>query len=218
MRGSPNGEVSQPAQKSCAASALPVMWNPRVWRLRGSPRHWARASVFSRRPRSECNPTAACRCWSAPIITAKVTSRHSRKSLRPALAFRLSGIEIIEGDTDQVPFGSGTFGSRSIAVGGSAIDRAAMKIIEKGKRIAAHLLEASEGDITFTGGIFSIAGTDRRISLPEVARAAHIPASYPSGWSSGFKTARSTILRVLPGAMAHTLAKSRSIPTRAKSV
>jgi len=103
------------------------------------------------------------------------------------LGVPLSSIEIIEGDTDQVPFGSGTFGSRSIAVGGSAIDRAAIKIIEKGKRIAAHLLEASEGDITFTGGIFSIAGTDRRISLPEVARAAHIPASYPSGLELGLQ-------------------------------
>ena len=51
-------------------------------------------------------------------------------------------VEILEGDTDQVPYGSGTFGSRSMAVGGSALDRAAMKVIEKGKRIAAHLLEA----------------------------------------------------------------------------
>jgi carbon-monoxide dehydrogenase large subunit len=103
------------------------------------------------------------------------------------LGVPLSGIEIIEGDTDQVPFGSGTFGSRSIAVGGSAIDRAAIKIIEKGKRIAAHQLEASEEDIAFTGGIFSIAGTDRRISLQEVARAAHIPASYPSGLELGLQ-------------------------------
>jgi carbon-monoxide dehydrogenase large subunit len=103
------------------------------------------------------------------------------------LGVPLSGIEIIEGDTDQVPFGSGTFGSRSIAVGGSAIDRAAIKIIEKGKRIAAHLLEASEDDIAFAGGAFFIAGTDRRISLPEVARAAHIPASYPSGLELGLQ-------------------------------
>ena len=103
------------------------------------------------------------------------------------LGVPLSSIEIIEGDTDQVPFGSGTFGSRSIAVGGSAIDRAAVKIVEKGKRIAAHLLETSEGDIAFTDGIFCIAGTDRRISLPEVARAAHVPASYPSGLELGLQ-------------------------------
>jgi carbon-monoxide dehydrogenase large subunit len=103
------------------------------------------------------------------------------------LGVPLSGIEIIEGDTDQVPFGSGTFGSRSIAVGGSAIDRAAAKIIEKGKRIAAHLLEASAEDIAFSGGVFSIAGTDRCVTLPQVARVAHIPTSYPSELELGLQ-------------------------------
>ena len=68
------------------------------------------------------------------------------------LGVPMASVEIIEGDTDQVPYGSGTFGSRSIAVGGSALDRAAMKVIEKGKKIAAHLLEASAGDIAFGEG------------------------------------------------------------------
>jgi len=95
------------------------------------------------------------------------------------LGVPLSAVEIIEGDTDQVPFGSGTFGSRSIAVGGSALDRAAGKIIDKGKRIAAHLLEAAADDIRFLGGMFSIAGTDRSVTLREVARAAHVPTLYP---------------------------------------
>jgi aerobic carbon-monoxide dehydrogenase large subunit len=92
----------------------------------------------------------------------------------------LSSIEIIEGDSDRVPFGSGTFGSRSIAVGGSAIDNAAAKIIEKGRRIAAHLLEASATDMTFGNGVFSIAGTDRRVTLCDVARVAYIPNAYPA--------------------------------------
>jgi carbon-monoxide dehydrogenase large subunit len=91
----------------------------------------------------------------------------------------MANIEITEGDTDQVPYGSGTFGSRSIAVGGSALDRAAMKVIDKGKRIAAHLLEASAGDIVFADGEFAVAGTDRRVTLREVARVAHHPTSYP---------------------------------------
>jgi aerobic carbon-monoxide dehydrogenase large subunit len=95
------------------------------------------------------------------------------------LGVSLSAVEIIEGDTDQVPFGSGTFGSRSIAVGGSALDRAAGKIIDKGKRIAAHLLEAATDDVTFMGGLFSIAGTDRSVTLREVARVAHVPTLYP---------------------------------------
>jgi carbon-monoxide dehydrogenase large subunit len=103
------------------------------------------------------------------------------------LGVPIASIEIIEGDTDQVPYGSGTFGSRSIAVGGSAIDRAALKIVEKGKAIAAHLLEASAGDIAFDNGIFAVAGTDRRVTLREVARVAHHPTSFPTGLELGLQ-------------------------------
>ena len=91
----------------------------------------------------------------------------------------LDRIEILEGDTDLVPYGTGTFGSRSIAVGGSALDRAADKIIAKAKLIAAHMLEASATDIDFSGGFFAVAGTDRRVSFAEVATAANIPHRFP---------------------------------------
>ena len=103
------------------------------------------------------------------------------------LGVPMSSIEIIEGDTDQVPYGSGTFGSRSIAVGGSALDLAAVKVIDKGKRIAAHLLEASAGDIAFADGIFTVTGTDRRVTLREVARVAHHPTSYPADMELGLQ-------------------------------
>jgi carbon-monoxide dehydrogenase large subunit len=95
------------------------------------------------------------------------------------LGVPLAKVGIVEGDTDRVPFGTGTFGSRSIAVGGSALDRAAEKIIAKGKAIAAHLLEAAAVDIDFAGGWFTVAGTDRRIDFAAVARAAHVPHDYP---------------------------------------
>jgi aerobic carbon-monoxide dehydrogenase large subunit len=88
-------------------------------------------------------------------------------------------IDVVEGDTDAVPHGTGTFGSRSIAVGGCALDRAADKIVAKGKLIAAHLLEAAAGDVDFSDGAFVIAGTDRRISFEAVARAAYVPHNYP---------------------------------------
>jgi carbon-monoxide dehydrogenase large subunit len=88
-------------------------------------------------------------------------------------------IEIVEGDTDLVPQGTGTFGSRSIAVGGSALDRAADKIIAKGKLIAAHLMEAAAADVDFADGAFVIAGTDRRVSFAAVAHAAYIPHNFP---------------------------------------
>jgi carbon-monoxide dehydrogenase large subunit len=99
--------------------------------------------------------------------------------LASRLGVAIAQVEIVEGDTDKVPIGTGTFGSRSIAVGGSALDRAAMKVVNKGKLIAAHLLEASAGDIAFADGWFSVSGTDRRISLTEVARAAYIPHNFP---------------------------------------
>src|SRR5262249_16689577 len=95
------------------------------------------------------------------------------------LGVPLAKIEIVEGDTDRVPFGSGTFGSRSMAVGGSALDRAAMKIIAKGKTIAAHLLEAAVADVEFADGWFTVAGTDRRVDFAKVARAAYVPHDYP---------------------------------------
>jgi aerobic carbon-monoxide dehydrogenase large subunit len=103
------------------------------------------------------------------------------------LGVPMASIAVIEGDTDQVPFGSGTFGSRSIAVGGSALDHAARKIIEKGKKIAAHLLEASVGDIGFADGLFAVAGTDRRVTFREVARVAHHPTSYPPDLELGLQ-------------------------------
>jgi aerobic carbon-monoxide dehydrogenase large subunit len=88
-------------------------------------------------------------------------------------------VEVVEGDTDAVPHGTGTFGSRSIAVGGCALDRAADKIVAKGKLIAAHLMEAAAGDVDFSDGAFVIAGTDRRVSFAEVARAAYVPHNFP---------------------------------------
>jgi len=88
-------------------------------------------------------------------------------------------IEIVFGDTDKVQFGMGTYGSRSLAVGGSALAKATDKVILKGKKIAAHLLEASEADIVFEQGTFSVAGTDRRRSFEEVVFAAYVPHDFP---------------------------------------
>ena len=78
-------------------------------------------------------------------------------------------IEISHGDTDNVQFGMGTYGSRSLAVGGVAIDKALDKVIAKAKKIAAHMLEASDEDLEFKDGKFTVAGTDRELSFGEVA-------------------------------------------------
>ena len=88
-------------------------------------------------------------------------------------------IEIVHGDTSKVPMGMGTYGSRSIAVGGSAMVRATEKIINKTKKIAAHLLEAAEADIELKDGAFSVAGTDKSVTWGEVTLAAYVPHNYP---------------------------------------
>jgi len=97
------------------------------------------------------------------------------------LGVPLERIRIVEGDTAAVPVGTGTFGSRSIAVGGSALHVAGAKIIAKGRRIAAHVLEAAERDIEFREGAFAVAGTDRKVTFESVARAAYVPHNYPLG-------------------------------------
>jgi aerobic carbon-monoxide dehydrogenase large subunit len=99
--------------------------------------------------------------------------------LSSRLGVPVDRIAIIEGDTDAVPHGTGTFGSRSIAVGGSALDRAADKIVAKGKLIAAHILEAAPTDVEFDDGAFVVAGTDRRVTLSDVARAAYVAHDLP---------------------------------------
>ena len=88
-------------------------------------------------------------------------------------------VEIVHGDTSNTPMGMGTYGSRSLAVGGSALVRATNKIITKAKKIAAHLLEASEADIELKDGKFSVAGTDKSVDWAGVTLAAYVPHNYP---------------------------------------
>jgi carbon-monoxide dehydrogenase large subunit len=95
------------------------------------------------------------------------------------LGVALDNVEVVHGDTDRIPFGMGTYGSRSAAVGGSAIYKAIDKIVDKGRKVAAHLLEAGVADIEFEGGRFRVAGTDREKSFGEIAFATYVPHNYP---------------------------------------
>ncbi|MEI4487259.1 xanthine dehydrogenase family protein molybdopterin-binding subunit [Frigidibacter sp. MR17.14] len=90
-----------------------------------------------------------------------------------------SNVEIVHGDTANTPMGMGTYGSRSLAVGGSALVKAANKVINKAKKIAAHLMEAPEGDIELKDGKFSVAGTDKSVDWGAVCLAAYVPHNYP---------------------------------------
>ena len=88
-------------------------------------------------------------------------------------------VEIVHGDTANTPMGMGTYGSRSLAVGGSAMVRATEKIIAKAKKIAAHLMEASPDDIELKDGQFTVAGTDKSVAWGDVTLAAYVPHNYP---------------------------------------
>src|SRR5688572_26682605 len=104
---------------------------------------------------------------------------HERLGIDPA------DVRYIDGDTDRVAFGMGTMGSRSTVIGGTAVWMAADKVITKGRKIAARLMEAAEADVVFAEGRFAVTGTDRGVTLKEVARAAFQPASLPPGVEPG---------------------------------
>ena len=95
------------------------------------------------------------------------------------LGIPIENVDVVHGDTGRVLFGMGTYGSRSLAVGGTAIVKAVDKIIAKGKKIAAHLLEAAEADIEFKDGKFTVAGTDKSKAFAEISLAAYVPHNYP---------------------------------------
>lgn len=103
------------------------------------------------------------------------------------LGIPISQVSIVHGDTDKVQFGMGTYGSRSAAVGLTAILKAMEKMESKAKKIAAHALEASEADIVIENGEFKVTGTDKAIALPMVALAAYTAHNLPDGMEPGLK-------------------------------
>jgi carbon-monoxide dehydrogenase large subunit len=108
-----------------------------------------------------------------------------KQILHERLGIAPEDVRYVDGDTDRVGFGMGSMGSRSTVIGGTAVTMAADKVIAKGKRIAAKLLEAAEADITFADARFAVKGTDKAVTLKEVARAAFQPASLPPGTEPG---------------------------------
>ena len=95
------------------------------------------------------------------------------------LGMPIEQVEVVHGDTEKVQFGMNTYGSRSLAVGGEAIMRATNRIVEMARKIAAHILEASEADVEFKDGAFTVSGTDRSMTFGEVALAAYVPHNFP---------------------------------------
>ncbi len=108
-----------------------------------------------------------------------------KQLLSHRLGIDTDDMRFVDDDTDKISLGNGTFGSRSAVIGGAALYLAADKIIEKGKKIAAHILEAAEADIEFANGSFAIAGTDRAVPIKEVAKTAFIPMKLPKDMEPG---------------------------------
>ena len=96
-------------------------------------------------------------------------------------------VRMIQGDTDAVGFGRGTYGSRSMTIGGSALKNAADVLIEKAKKMASHVLEAAPGDIAFADGKLTVVGTDKSIALVDLARKSYAPAGWPAEFGVGLE-------------------------------
>lgn len=101
------------------------------------------------------------------------------------LGIPLEDVEIVHGDSESVAFGMGTYGSRSLAVGGSAIVKSIEKVLEKGAKIAAHKLEAAVDDLEFAEGKWTVKGTDKSISFADISLTAYVPHDYPANLEPG---------------------------------
>ena len=103
------------------------------------------------------------------------------------LGCTIADVDVVEGDTDRIPYGLGTWASRSLTVVGSALAIASDRVIEKGRKLAAHLLECAEEDVEFGEGAYRVRGTDRAMSFTEIADMAYRGASYPDGFELGLE-------------------------------
>ncbi|MEQ9491249.1 MAG: xanthine dehydrogenase family protein molybdopterin-binding subunit [Alphaproteobacteria bacterium] len=138
----------------------------------------ARAGLFES-ANVRVNPTGSITVFTGSHSHGQGHETTFAQLVSDTLGVTMDNIEISHGDTDKVAFGMGTYGSRSLAVGGEAIMKAMGKIIDKSKKIAAHVLEASEADIEFKDGMFTVAGTDKQMAFGDVALTAYVPHNFP---------------------------------------
>ncbi|MEE2761767.1 MAG: xanthine dehydrogenase family protein molybdopterin-binding subunit [Pseudomonadota bacterium] len=121
---------------------------------------------------------------SATIIVGSTAQGQSHETIYTQIVSEKLGLEVenlrvIEGDTDKLSWGTGTGAARTATIGGTAVYKAVEKVIEKGRRIAAHILETAESDIEFNDGVYSVAGTDRSVTITDVAETAFEPSRLP---------------------------------------
>lgn len=134
------------------------------------------------------HPTGTVTVYSGSLSHGQGHKTTFAQIVADRMGIEVEKVEVIQGDTDEVPFGWGSYGSRSAAVGGSAIALSVDKVIEKGRKLAAHLLEASEEDIVFEDGSFFVQGTPEKAqSWDDIALQSHLAHNLPSDMEPGLR-------------------------------
>ena len=138
----------------------------------------ARAGLFEA-AQVRVNPTGSVTVFTGTHSHGQGHETTFAQLVADTLGIDIENVEIVHGDTSKILFGMGTYGSRSLAVGGEALMKAMNKIVAKGKKIAAHQLEAAADDIEFSDGKFTVSGTDRSKTFADIALSAYVPHNYP---------------------------------------
>jgi len=144
----------------------------------------ARAGLFES-AQVQVHPTGKVSVYSGSHSHGQGHETSFAQVVADKMGIPMEDVEIIHGDSDAVAFGMGTYGSRSLAVGGSAIVKSIEKVLEKGAKIAAHLLEASVDDLDYEGGKWTVRGTDKSVAFGDVSLTAYVPHNYPEGLEPG---------------------------------
>ncbi len=174
--------------------------------------------IFNERMDLRFNPDGTLNVLAARIRTARAMPPCSRSSFTTALGVPFESIRYVQGDTAQVPIGRGTYGARSAIVGGNALLKASEAIIEKGKPMAAALMEADAADLEFKDGQYRVVGTDKAIAITDVAKAAYAPMGpLTEKFGVGLEATGSYSAKpAQPSQRFAMSANSRSIPTPAR--
>jgi aerobic carbon-monoxide dehydrogenase large subunit len=134
------------------------------------------SGVFNERMELRCDPSGTVTIVAGTFSHGQGHATVYAQMVSEWLGVPFESIRFVQGDTDQVPFGRGTYASRSSMVGGNALKAATDALVEKARPVAAHLLEAAAADVVFAGGVFRVVGTDRAVPFTAVARASYAPA------------------------------------------
>jgi carbon-monoxide dehydrogenase large subunit len=134
------------------------------------------SGVFNERMELRCDPSGMVTIVAGTFSHGQGHATVYAQMVSEWLGVPFENIRFVQGDTDQVPYGRGTYASRSSMVGGNALKAATDALVEKAKPVAAHLLEAAAADVAFKDGAFQVVGTDRAVPFTAVARASYAPA------------------------------------------